>query len=116
MISYFTPQITFKESLIFSLQVVGIKCHIGIDCQEKLLFMKNGGSFCFISFLGFRMAFSIVEQVKVWCLRQEASALSIDMKANICSVKYNPGSSFHVAVCYFIFSLISNKCLHRVCV
>ncbi|XP_019170183.1 PREDICTED: E3 ubiquitin-protein ligase COP1-like isoform X1 [Ipomoea nil] len=37
-------------------------------------------------------------KVKVWCLRQEASVLSIDMKANICSVKYNPGSSFHVAV------------------
>ncbi|KAI7740994.1 hypothetical protein M8C21_016560 [Ambrosia artemisiifolia] len=36
--------------------------------------------------------------VKIWCTRQEASVLNIDMKANICSVKYNPGSSFHVAV------------------
>ncbi|KAK4369736.1 hypothetical protein RND71_009211 [Anisodus tanguticus] len=30
--------------------------------------------------------------------KQEASVLIIDMKANICSVKYNPGSSAHVAV------------------
>ncbi|XP_011096017.1 E3 ubiquitin-protein ligase COP1 [Sesamum indicum] len=37
-------------------------------------------------------------KVKVWCIKQEASALSIDMKANICSVKYNPSSSIHVAV------------------
>ncbi|KAL9229888.1 hypothetical protein vseg_005306 [Gypsophila vaccaria] len=37
-------------------------------------------------------------KVKVWCTRQEASVLNIDMKANICCVKYNPGSSYHVAV------------------
>ncbi|KAK1295829.1 E3 ubiquitin-protein ligase COP1 [Acorus calamus] len=37
-------------------------------------------------------------KVKVWCTKQEASVLNIDMKANICCVKYNPGSSFHVAV------------------
>lgn len=37
-------------------------------------------------------------KVKVWCTKQEASAFNIDMKANICCVKYNPGSSFHVAV------------------
>ncbi|OIT24247.1 PREDICTED: E3 ubiquitin-protein ligase COP1-like isoform X2 [Nicotiana attenuata] len=37
-------------------------------------------------------------KVKVWCTKQEASVLTIDMKANICSVKYNPGSSVHVAV------------------
>ncbi|CAH1448232.1 unnamed protein product [Lactuca virosa] len=37
-------------------------------------------------------------KVKIWCTKQEASALNIDMKANICSVKYNPGSSFHIAV------------------
>ncbi|KAL5773178.1 hypothetical protein ACOSQ2_013102 [Xanthoceras sorbifolium] len=37
-------------------------------------------------------------KVKIWCTRQEASVLSIDMKANICSVKYNPGSSIYVAV------------------
>ncbi|CAK7351561.1 unnamed protein product [Dovyalis caffra] len=37
-------------------------------------------------------------KVKIWCTKQEASVLNIDMKANICSVKYNPGSSFHVAV------------------
>ncbi|KAG4123963.1 hypothetical protein ERO13_D10G010200v2 [Gossypium hirsutum] len=37
-------------------------------------------------------------KVKVWCTKQEASVLNIDMKANICSVKYNPGSSVHVAV------------------
>lgn len=37
-------------------------------------------------------------KVKVWCTKQEASVLNIDMKANICSVKYNPGSSAHIAV------------------
>ncbi|XVF27967.1 hypothetical protein REPUB_Repub14bG0154900 [Reevesia pubescens] len=37
-------------------------------------------------------------KVKVWSTKQEASVLNIDMKANICSVKYNPGSSVHVAV------------------
>ncbi|XP_059437496.1 E3 ubiquitin-protein ligase COP1-like [Corylus avellana] len=37
-------------------------------------------------------------KVKIWCTRQEASVLTIDMKANICSVKYNPGSSIYVAV------------------
>ncbi|KAG6778454.1 hypothetical protein POTOM_014788 [Populus tomentosa] len=37
-------------------------------------------------------------KVKIWCTQQEASVLNIDMKANICSVKYNPGSSIHVAV------------------
>ncbi|KAL5578736.1 hypothetical protein UlMin_011178 [Ulmus minor] len=37
-------------------------------------------------------------KVKIWCTRQEASALNIDMKANICSVKYNPESSIYVAV------------------
>lgn len=36
--------------------------------------------------------------MKVWCIRQENSALSIDMKANICCVKYNPGSSYNIAV------------------
>lgn len=40
----------------------------------------------------------IAQQVKVWCTKQEASVISIDMKANICSVKYNPQSSFHIAV------------------
>ncbi|KAH7306604.1 hypothetical protein KP509_22G021600 [Ceratopteris richardii] len=37
-------------------------------------------------------------KVKVWCTRQETSVLDIDMKANICCVKYNPGSSHHLAV------------------
>ncbi|GMP73326.1 hypothetical protein CsSME_00031111 [Camellia sinensis var. sinensis] len=37
-------------------------------------------------------------KVKIWCTNQEASVLDIDMKANICSVKYNPGSSFYIAV------------------
>ncbi|KAG8385777.1 hypothetical protein BUALT_Bualt03G0080500 [Buddleja alternifolia] len=37
-------------------------------------------------------------KVKIWCTKQEASVLNIDMKANICSVKYNPGSSLHIAV------------------
>ncbi|XAR53828.1 hypothetical protein NMG60_11022521 [Bertholletia excelsa] len=37
-------------------------------------------------------------KVKIWCTNQEASVLNIDMKANICSVKYNPGSNVHVAV------------------
>ncbi|CAA0837098.1 E3 ubiquitin-protein ligase COP1 [Striga hermonthica] len=37
-------------------------------------------------------------KVKVWCTKQEASVLNIDMKANICSVKYNPESSNYIAV------------------
>ncbi|GAV71985.1 WD40 domain-containing protein/zf-C3HC4_2 domain-containing protein [Cephalotus follicularis] len=37
-------------------------------------------------------------KVKVWCTNQEASVLNIDMKANICCVKYNPGSSNYIAV------------------
>ncbi|XP_002970454.2 E3 ubiquitin-protein ligase COP1 [Selaginella moellendorffii] len=37
-------------------------------------------------------------KVKLWCTRQETSVLNIDMKANICCVKYNPGSSNFVAV------------------
>ncbi|XP_076924829.1 E3 ubiquitin-protein ligase COP1-like [Bidens hawaiensis] len=37
-------------------------------------------------------------KVKIWCTRQESSAINIDMKANICCVKYNPGSSMHIAV------------------
>ncbi|KAK8926671.1 E3 ubiquitin-protein ligase COP1 [Platanthera zijinensis] len=37
-------------------------------------------------------------KVKIWCTKQEASAFNIDMKANICCVKYNPGSSIYVAV------------------
>ncbi|CAM8941272.1 unnamed protein product [Rhodiola kirilowii] len=37
-------------------------------------------------------------KVKVWCTNQEDSVLSIDMKAQICCVKYNPGSSYNVAV------------------
>ncbi|XP_073123050.1 E3 ubiquitin-protein ligase COP1-like isoform X2 [Henckelia pumila] len=36
--------------------------------------------------------------VKVWCTNQEASVLNIDMKANICCVKYSPESSKFVAV------------------
>eukprot|EP00246_Nothoceros_aenigmaticus_P016554 TRINITY_DN7609_c0_g1_i1.p1 TRINITY_DN7609_c0_g1~~TRINITY_DN7609_c0_g1_i1.p1 ORF type:complete len:682 (-),score=135.45 TRINITY_DN7609_c0_g1_i1:325-2370(-) len=37
-------------------------------------------------------------KVKVWCTTQETSVMNIDMKANICCVKYNPGSSNFVAV------------------
>ncbi|KAI4308403.1 hypothetical protein L6164_031483 [Bauhinia variegata] len=37
-------------------------------------------------------------KVKVWCTKQEASVLNIDMKANICCVKYNPGSGNYIAV------------------
>jgi E3 ubiquitin-protein ligase RFWD2 len=37
-------------------------------------------------------------KVKIWCTKQEASVLNIDMKANICCVKYNPGSSNYIAV------------------
>ncbi|XP_047336623.1 E3 ubiquitin-protein ligase COP1-like isoform X2 [Impatiens glandulifera] len=37
-------------------------------------------------------------KVKIWCMQQETSVINIDMKANICCVKYNPASSFHVAV------------------
>ncbi|CAM6088169.1 unnamed protein product [Calypogeia fissa] len=38
------------------------------------------------------------EKVKVWCTRQESSVMNIDMRANICCVKYNPGSSNFIAV------------------
>ncbi|CAH1425798.1 unnamed protein product [Lactuca virosa] len=37
-------------------------------------------------------------KVKIWCTKQESSAINIEMKANICCVKYNPGSSNHIAV------------------
>ncbi|KAF3451787.1 hypothetical protein FNV43_RR07883 [Rhamnella rubrinervis] len=37
-------------------------------------------------------------KVKIWSTKQEPSVISINMKANICSVKYNPGSSIYVAV------------------
>ncbi|XP_074272000.1 E3 ubiquitin-protein ligase COP1-like isoform X2 [Silene latifolia] len=37
-------------------------------------------------------------KVKVWSTKQEGSVLTINMNANICSVKCNPGSSVHVAV------------------
>ncbi|XP_078443269.1 transducin/WD40 repeat-like superfamily protein [Wolffia australiana] len=37
-------------------------------------------------------------KVKVWCTKQEASVFNIDMKANICCVKYNPGSSIHLGI------------------
>ncbi|GAB2298935.1 coatomer subunit alpha [Dionaea muscipula] len=37
-------------------------------------------------------------KVKIWCTKQESSVTTIDMRANICSVKFNPGSSIHVAV------------------
>ncbi|KAF2284863.1 hypothetical protein GH714_031400 [Hevea brasiliensis] len=37
-------------------------------------------------------------KVKVWCTNQEASVINIDMKANICCVKYNPGFSNYIAV------------------
>ncbi|KAJ3695939.1 hypothetical protein LUZ60_001316 [Juncus effusus] len=37
-------------------------------------------------------------KVKIWCTKQESSVINIDMKANICSVKYNPGSSMYIAV------------------
>jgi len=37
-------------------------------------------------------------KVKIWSTKQEASVINIDMKANICCVKYNPGSSYNVAV------------------
>ncbi|CAL0315799.1 unnamed protein product [Lupinus luteus] len=37
-------------------------------------------------------------KVKIWCTNQENSVLNIDMKANICCVKYNPGSGNYIAV------------------
>ncbi|CAN7137509.1 unnamed protein product [Brassica rapa subsp. narinosa] len=41
---------------------------------------------------------NVITKVKVWCTRQEESVLNIDMKANICCVKYNPGSGNFIAV------------------
>jgi len=40
----------------------------------------------------------LTRQVKIWCTNQESSVLNIDMKANICCVKFNPGSQYHIAV------------------
>ncbi|EFJ35654.1 hypothetical protein SELMODRAFT_141846 [Selaginella moellendorffii] len=37
-------------------------------------------------------------KLKVWSTRQESSVMGIDMKANICCVKFNPSSSNFVAV------------------
>ncbi|EPS59591.1 hypothetical protein M569_15214, partial [Genlisea aurea] len=37
-------------------------------------------------------------KVKVWCMKEEASVMNIEMKANICCVKYNPESSKFIAV------------------
>lgn len=45
-----------------------------------------------------------MEQVKVWSTKQEASVLTINMKANICAVKYDPGSSVYLAVRVLTFS------------
>ncbi|KAL7601274.1 hypothetical protein Lser_V15G22756 [Lactuca serriola] len=37
-------------------------------------------------------------KVKIWCTKQESSVINIKMRAHICCVKYNPGSSNHIAV------------------
>lgn len=37
-------------------------------------------------------------KVKVWSTKQEASVLTINMRASICTVKYDPGSSVYLAV------------------
>ncbi|XP_059064760.1 E3 ubiquitin-protein ligase COP1-like [Cryptomeria japonica] len=37
-------------------------------------------------------------KVNVWCTRQDASILTIDVKANICCVQCNPGSRNYIAV------------------
>ncbi|KAJ7554823.1 hypothetical protein O6H91_05G010800 [Diphasiastrum complanatum] len=37
-------------------------------------------------------------KVKIWCTKQEKSVTTIDMKANICCVKYSPDSSNFLAV------------------
>ncbi|XP_010686759.2 E3 ubiquitin-protein ligase COP1 isoform X2 [Beta vulgaris subsp. vulgaris] len=55
---------------------------VDFSCTEPSL-LVSGGDDC---------------KVKVWCTKQERSVLNIDMNANICSVKCNPGSSMHVAV------------------
>ena len=62
--------------------------------KEEVVLLNNKLTICCI--------FPVYDkQVKVWCTQQEASVLNIDMKANICCVKYNPGSSNHIAVCSF---------------
>ncbi|KAJ0742302.1 putative transcription factor WD40-like family [Helianthus annuus] len=50
-------------------------------------------------------------KVKIWCTKQETSVVNIDMKANICSDKYNPRSSYHVAVSFYTFKSLS-VCIH----
>lgn len=74
-------------------------------CSFQLVMIKWWGS----SKLTLYCIFSVYnKQVKVWCTKQEASVLNIDMKANICCVKYNPGSSNFIAVCTFIYILQAN--------
>ncbi|WZY90262.1 hypothetical protein YC2023_046997 [Brassica napus] len=90
------------------------------ECRDDELFATAGVSRCikvfdFSSFLSWNkheknhIASSDYEgivtvwdvttrQVKVWCTRQEESVLNIDMKSNICCVKYNPGSGNFIAV------------------
>ena len=68
----------------------------------KFMYVKKHSThmkicFCFISELA-----KFVIQVKVWCTKQESSVIDIDMRANICCVKYNPRSSNYLAVCYIL--------------
>ncbi|MFS7933975.1 putative transcription factor WD40-like family [Helianthus anomalus] len=58
-------------------------------------------------FFWFLNALHNIQQVKIWYTKQETSVVNIDMKANICSVKYNPGSSYHVAVSFYTFKSLS---------
>ncbi|XP_048491053.1 E3 ubiquitin-protein ligase COP1 isoform X3 [Beta vulgaris subsp. vulgaris] len=83
---------------------------VDFSCTEPSL-LVSGGDDCKVSFLleigqiflfpsmscGNKWEFTNMK-VKVWCTKQERSVLNIDMNANICSVKCNPGSSMHVAV------------------
>ena len=37
-------------------------------------------------------------RVQVWSTKQAAPAVAVDMRANVCCVKYNPGSAHEIAV------------------
>jgi hypothetical protein len=85
------PSSTFSDGVITSLLP-------SIECMWNPLHVAFH-SFIF-AWLIANESFCCVFQVKVWCIKQEASVINIDMKANICSVKYNPGSSCYVAACF----------------
>ena len=83
---------TIHDVNVFLLSVWAKVCMI----QGALNFLTIKG--CCVNANSMLHLFLLDNQVKVWCTKQEASVLNIDMKANICCVKCNPGSSNYIAV------------------